>query len=285
MVQGRRVGPRWLLALVAMALAGAASAQRTVSVPRADGQSVPLRVYAPESRACRGTALVSPGAGGSEKGYAYLGEALSASGYLTVVIGHAESGRRALREHSREGGLREGLSALTTDPRAYEARLMDIAAARHWAKDCPQGLSVLIGHSMGAATTMIEAGARNLLGLRGHQAFDAYIAMSPQGSGPIFPAKAWSDIRSPLLSLTGTRDGELGGASWRARTEPFEDMAGGCKWLGVIPDATHTHFAGHGFSAKTERVSVRVITAFLSAVQAGDCRRPSSLPGLDLQTK
>ena len=43
-------------------------------------------------------------------------------------------------------GAREGLSALTTNPLAYQGRFMDIAAAQKWgAQTCPGGLSVLLG--------------------------------------------------------------------------------------------------------------------------------------------
>src|SRR5690606_25568902 len=126
---------------------------------------------------------------------------------------------------------------------------------------------------------------RNRLGLQGGPSFDAYVVLSPQGSGAIFAPRAWSDVQRPVLSLTGTKDNELSGGTWQARTEPYQNMPPGCKWLGVIPGATHTNFAGSGFSAKTERLSVRAISAFLSAVQTGQCLRPPTLPGLDLQVK
>lgn len=274
------------LAVLGSLQAQAASAQEAVSLLRQDHKALQVAAYSPGSSGCRGVALISPGAGGSENGYQYLGEAMSTLGYLAVVVGHQESGRRALRQQLRDRGLRDGLSALITDPNAYRGRFMDLAAARKWAASrCRAAETVLIGHSMGAATAMIEAGARNQLGLKGADSFRAYIALSPQGIGSIFPQNAWSDIRSPVMLLTGTRDDELGGASWRSRTEPYRNMPAGCKWLAVIDGATHMNFAGRGMSRQAELLTTQMIGSFLAGIQRGDCRAPRQIPGLAVQSK
>lgn len=275
-----------VLGVFLASLLGTAHAQQPLLLERQDRTSVPALAYAPASPTCRGIALISPGAGGSEQGYRHLGETLSALGYLTVVMGHPESGRRVLREHVRGSGLREGLADLITDPDAYHGRFMDIAASRQWARArCASGESLLVGHSMGAATVMMEAGARNRIGVRGNDAFDAYIALSPQGPGSIFPDDAWSRVRKPILLLTGTRDTELGGASWESRTEPFRNMPPGCAWLGVIDGASHMNFAGRGASHATETTIARAIDAFLAAVRHGDCKPSGPVVGLALTTK
>lgn len=280
--------PSRLIAVALLTLRGAemATAQESATVTRQDQNLAPMTSYVPKTASCRGVAIVSPGAGGSEDGYQYLGRTMSHLGYLTVVLGHQESGRRALRQHVRSHGLRDGLSELTTDAAAYRGRLLDIAAARQWATtQCDASDSVLIGHSMGAATAMMEAGARNNLGISGSDAFTSYIALSPQGSGAIFPKKAWSDIRRPVLLLTGTRDSELGGGSWQTRTEPYLNMPAGCKWLGVIDGASHMNFAGNGLSRQTEALTTRLIGAFLEARRQGDCSPPVPTRGLHVQSK
>lgn len=267
-------------------VAGEVAAQESVSLSRQDQEIVPATAYLPKGAACRGVAVISPGAGGSEKGYQYLGEAMSTLGYLAVVVGHKQSGRGALLERVLGNGLRKGLSELITDPDAYRGRFMDIAAAKNWAATkCHASESVLIGHSMGAATTMMEAGARNTLGMKGADSFDAYIALSPQGTGSIFPQNAWTDIKRPVLSLTGTRDDELGGAPWETRTEPYMNMPAGCKWLGVIDGATHINFAGSGLSRRTEALTTQIIGAFLDGVHRGDCKAPKQQQGIDVQLK
>lgn len=265
---------------------GVALAQEAAQLKRQDHKSLAVTAYAPRSPACKGIAIVSPGAGGSERGYAYLGEALSSLGFLAVVIGHQESGLPALREHLRGNSLREGLAELITEPQAYRGRLMDIAATKSWAQTrCDASTSILVGHSMGAATTLMEAGARNKLGIQGADAFDAYIALSPQGAGIIFPENAWAGIRKPVLLLTGTRDAELGGASWETRTEPFRSMPPGCKWLAVIGGATHMNFAGRGQSAKTQVLVMQITGAFIEGVRRGDCRPGGRVDGAQVMTK
>jgi hypothetical protein len=112
----------------------AALSQEVIQVARQDKVVVSMTAYGPRGRDCRGVAIISPGAGGSEHGYRYLGEAMSSLGYFAVVIGHPESGRKAVREHVRGNGLREGLAELITEPEAYRGRFMDIAVSRQWTK-------------------------------------------------------------------------------------------------------------------------------------------------------
>ncbi|MEY3116320.1 MAG: hypothetical protein RL629_139, partial [Pseudomonadota bacterium] len=235
---------------------------------------------------CNGFAIISHGAGGSEKGYAYLGSAMSDFGYLAVTVGHHESGLQVVKEQTSGTTLSEGLAKLITDPKAYQARFMDIAVAKEWAQSqCNSKVAVLIGHSMGAATVMMAAGARNKLNIAEVSKFTAYIAISPQGSGLIFPEMAWSDINQPVLMLTGTQDKELGGLSWETRTEPFNNMKSGCKWLGVIDGATHMNFAGRGISKKTETLTSQVIREFLTGVQASDCKLLNQISGMTISVK
>ncbi len=263
-----------------------ASAQSPASIAREDGRSVALTSYAPVTQACRGIAMISHGAGGSERGYAYLGEAMAAKGYLAVVMRHQESDLPALRERMRGVGVREALAALITDPKAYSGRFMDLAAARQWAQSrCAGNEALLLGHSMGAATVMMEAGARNLPGVQGRNGFKAYIALSPQGSGIIFPRHAWTGIQQPVLLITGTRDDELGGGNWETRIEAFRDMPPGCKWLAVIADANHMQLAGIGMPADMQARTVQVIGAFVDGLARGDCTAPPKASGVDLQSR
>lgn len=273
----------WLLATSAT---GLACAQEAITLRREDQKTLFAAAYVPNQATCQGIAIISPGAGGSAQGYRYLGQAMASMGYLAMVLGHPESGRETLRERLRGNALREALAELITEPEAYRARFMDIAAARSWAKGrCGAGESLLIGHSMGAATALMESGARNKLGVQGTDAFSAYIALSPQGAGAIFPDGAWSGIHKPVLLLTGTNDQELGGASWQTRTEPFQNMPPGCKWQGIIEGASHMNFAGSGLSRKTEALTIQTIGAFLSGIHRRDCSPPGPLPDLELTAK
>jgi predicted dienelactone hydrolase len=261
-------------------------AQELVQAPRADGAQTPLRVYSPNSTGCAPLALISPGAGGSENGYKYLAEGMRGDGWRAIVIGHKESGMAALRSDMRQSrGIRKGLQELVDDPKAYEARFLDIGAALKWANSsCKAPFVALLGHSMGARTVEVESGAKNNFGLESQDRFDAYVALSPDGPGDMFPEKAWTGIRKPILMLTGTKDGSLDG-DWHTRTIPYDGLPGGCQWLGVIDGATHMNFAGGGTAGTTEKLTLLETKKFLDGLRGGKCPVPAQAEGLTLKNK
>lgn len=261
-----------------------AAAQQHIDVPRGDGRTTPLMIYAAQGapRGCPPLALISHGAGGSEDGYKYLAHAMAQLGFTTVVMGHRESGLAALRADMRANGLFRGVAALVKDPHAEQARLLDVSAALAWAdKQCHAPYRVLLGHSMGSETVMLEAGAHNMIDLAsppaGRDRFDAYVALSPEGPGVVFPDQAWIGITKPMLILTGTRDQSLKGGP-KARQVPWNELpgdAGHCQWMGVIDGATHMNFAGSGLGR--ERVEP-LVTATIAAFLAGAPHHACTLP-------
>ena len=262
-----------------------ASAQQTVTSPRADGAETPLRVFAPEGQSCAPLAVISPGAGGTENGYSYLAEGLRDHGYLAIVMGHKESGPATLRKDVFHEGIHGGLKDMVTDPRLQNDRMLDLAAALRWAEaQCHRPYKVLLGHSMGSDTVVFEAGAHNKLGVHGEDRFAAYVAISPSGPGSVFTSDSWKGIRKPLYVLTGTRDKGLEG-TWEWRAAPYDGMPPGCKWLGVIDGATHMNFAGVGFAGKTEELTLDSVMAFLDGARTGKCALPAAEPGITLKSK
>lgn len=271
--------------LLSLFLSNLSAARELVKVTREDKHQVAMQVYQPKDKTCEAVAIISHGAGGSENGYEYLAEFLSEHHYLVLVVGHQESGSAVLRPMIRKSGVIVALSELITIPGAYQARFMDINAARRWANQrCSTPFTVLIGHSMGAATVMLTAGAKNKLNVHSADDFDAYVAMSPQGVGSIFPADAWSDIHKPMLLLTGTKDKELN-SPWTTRMDAFASLPAGCKWLGVIDGASHMNFADRGFSRTTEKLVTETTLAFLNGVRAEQCTLPNPSSGMSLQGK
>jgi dienelactone hydrolase len=288
-----------LLAII-LTFANGAVAQQRASAPREDGQTTPLLVYgaAGSVSGCAPLALISHGAGGSEDGYRYLAEAMSQQGFTAVVMGHRESGLEAMRKEMRALGIMRGVTALVASPTAEGARLKDLTAALKWAEtQCHPPYKVLLGHSMGAETVLLEAGARNMIGLSapptgqsqtGQDRFDAYVALSPEGPGIIFPDDAWSGIRKPVLIMTGTRDQSLKGGP-EARLIPWNDLPGTpahCQWVGVIDGAMHGNFAGDGIGAKkVEEDVTRTIATWLDGVRKQACVLPAATKGLNLRSK
>jgi dienelactone hydrolase len=271
-------------------------AQQSVTAPRADGRSTGLMIYKADntSAACPPLAIISHGVGGSENNYVYLARAIAEGGYTAIVMGHAESGYEALRSSVLSLGIRDGVEALVKNKQAESARLLDVSAALAWANArCQAPFKVLLGHSMGSSTVMLEAGARNVIDVSsppaGQNRFDAYVALSPEGPGIAFPDHAWSDIHESMLIMTGTRDQSLKGGP-KARQIPWHELPGdgarGCQWMGVIKSATHLDFAGSGPGAnKVEPLVTSTTLAFLGGVRAGHCTRPAAQVGLTISIK
>ena len=109
-------------ALIAAVTLGSAHAQSALQLTRHDGRTLAATAYAPAG-ICQGVALISHGAGGSEKGYAYLAQALAGWGFLTVVPAHGDSGMKALREKMHGLNVREGLADDLGGPRDAEEEL------------------------------------------------------------------------------------------------------------------------------------------------------------------
>jgi len=271
-----------------LSVAASLAAQDLVQAPRPDGAFTPLRVYTPYVNGCAPLAIISPGAGGSEDGYSYLAKALRDDGWLAIVMGHKESGGTALRSDIREAhSIKKGLRQLVDDPDAYNARLMDITAALSWAENsCKAPFKALLGHSMGARTVMLEAGAKNKLGVEATTGrFAAYVAMSPDGPDPMFPEDAWNHIGYPMLILTGTRDKSMQTGEYTSRIIPYDNMPAGCKWLGVIDGATHMNFAGIGMAGSTAKLTLLETKAFLDGLRAGKCGTPVQADGITVKNK
>ncbi|MEY3314848.1 MAG: hypothetical protein RLZZ438_447 [Acidobacteriota bacterium] len=234
---------------------------RTHQLTRPDGRAFKLKTYTPKINPL-GLVLISPGAGGSENSYWYLADYFSNQGYLVGVMEHLESNLESLRAHTKHQGLKKGLMEMVTDPLSFWGRMMEIQEVLNWADGAVSGPKILVGHSMGAATVMMEAGAKNKLNCLGKDRFDAYIALSPQGPGLIFPEGAWVGLNKPMLLITGTKDHELDG-DWTSRLLPFENMNPGTqKWLGVIQDADHMSLAGVGLSREPEGCVLELVGLF-----------------------
>ncbi|MDR3742065.1 MAG: hypothetical protein P4L40_23850 [Terracidiphilus sp.] len=288
---------RFAAILVTAFLVQTCNAQQHVNVPRADGHTTPLLVYTAQGahQGCAPIAVISHGAGGSEDGYQYLARAMAQLGYTAIVMGHRESGLQALRADMRADGMLAGVRALVADPNAETARLLDVGAALAWAdKQCHAPYRVLLGHSMGSETVMLEAGARNMIGVLSPPAdqdrFDAYVALSPEGPGVVFPDGAWHGIRKPILILTGTRDQSLKGGP-NARQIPWRNLPGSprhCQWIGVIDGATHMNFAGSGLGHDAVEPQVtQTVAEFLSGTThpTRSCAVPASTASMALQAK
>jgi pimeloyl-ACP methyl ester carboxylesterase len=259
-----------------------ASAQ-TAALPRADGASTPIKRYGPPG-GCGPLMIISHGLGGSENGNGGLASAMANEGWRVIVMGHRESGRAVLREALFSTSPRQNLVAAATTPAYHRARFLDLdAAVAEATRNCRPSRFILAGHSMGAMTTMLEAGSVAKFGRFGSNRFDAYVAISPQGIGFTYDAGAWARINKPVLMITGTRDqGSEGG--YETRVSAFDGLPAGAKRFAIIAGAGHLSLSADGQDQVARKVGALTIE-YLNALGKGRALTPTSVAGVDVRDK
>ncbi len=269
------------LLITLLCLATPALAQTT---PRADGGQTPYLEYIRTSAACPSLAILSPGFGGTERGLWQLADALADQGFRVIVIGHRESGPVQLRKALRANNRFAAIIKAAGDPAAHRARFLDLDAVWKIATaPCRPKFALLAGHSMGAQTTMIEAGALSLIGPMGQNRFDAYVALSPQGVGQRFGPGAWRAITKPVLMITGTRDSGVDGG-YQTRLSAFDGLPPGKKRLAVIAGASHMNLGGRGGGPLVDLVP-RIVLAFLGDLSAARTGSIRPISGVEFRKK
>jgi alpha-beta hydrolase superfamily lysophospholipase len=255
------------LPLAAFALLAALGVAQADTYTRADGARIDAKVL--DAPGCAPLAIISHGLGGSLSGNAPLATALNRAGYRVVVPSHAESGREALRRALLSGRPRVGVATAAADPAAHRARMADLDAILATESGrCAVPFRVLAGHSMGARTTLIEAGATSTARITGANRYDAYVAISPQGAGnDFFPTGAMGALRKPVLMITGTEDRSVDGG-YETRLSTFEGLAPGRKRLAVIDNASHRDLGGGGSREVGAMVGI-IATEFLRQIRPG----------------
>jgi predicted dienelactone hydrolase len=273
---------RRLALTLALLLAGVPAGADTARLTRADGDAVEVRLAGDWGPGCPPTLILSHGLGGDNSALGWMDAPAVAAGYRVMVMEHAESGRGALRRT-----FRQGADAVLRDPALWQARAADLAAALARAtRDCRPRPLVLGGHSMGAAMTMVEAGARSSVPYPGQNRFDAYIAVSPQGQpGWAFAGPgAWRGVTRPVLMLTGTRDDGFDGTGWQTRLTAFDGLPPGRKRLAVIDGASHFNLGGLGNRA-AQRLAAAAAGEYLRQLRHGWAPSALARPGLAIREK
>jgi predicted dienelactone hydrolase len=263
-----------LLSVVALGATAIAVFAETITLTRSDGATFAARLSGDWSR-CGATLILSHGLGGDERALGWMDDAASQAGYRMLVMEHRESGPRQLFGFNRHD---DPETAVLRSPTVWEGRARDLTAALAFATadGCDPDPLVLGGHSMGAALTMFEAGARGRAPYEGQDRFDAYLAVSPQGLGWAFDSRsAWSGVQDPVLMITGTQD-ESYDQDPRSRLTAFRGLPAGQKRLAVIPGATHLNLGGLG-NRTAQRLAGDVAAEYLRHIATG--WGPSSLDG------
>ncbi len=251
---------------------------------------VPVRLYLPRSASIDKLAplvVFSHGIGGSRMGYSYLGSHWASQGVASLHLQHVGSDRNVW--FGNPLALVGRLQGAAQDSEAV-ARVHDLRFALDRVFESPAaarldaGRIVAAGHSYGANTTLLAAGARverngSAVDLREPRLRGAIIISAPPFYGERSPQAILSGVTLPTLHITATEDiiripGYYSGAEDRVAI--FDAIGSAQKTLAVFSGGSHSMFtdrAGTGGSELNREVksaTKELSLAFLRGVFDGD---------------
>jgi serine/threonine protein kinase/dienelactone hydrolase len=239
-----------------------ASSSRTATLTLHDSarnREIPLKVYYPGQISGSLPLIVfSHGYGGSREGYEYLGRGWADAGYIVILPTHIGSDTDALAQLGLHGASDPAAAFEMQRQRAADVhfilsslKLIDQQVREIHGKINNREIGVA-GHSMGAGTALLVAGATAAAPKGAAQSFRdkhvrAVIAMSPQGPGEEgFSDHSWDSVAVPAMTMSGTKDRGIGGQPAEWRTQPFQHMPAGGKYQVTVSGADHLTFAVGG---------------------------------------
>lgn len=260
-------------------------------------REVPARLYAPQAAQGRAPLVVfSHGLGGSRQGYSYLGRYLAQRGVAALHVQHVGSDRRLwgggnpLELLSR---IRAAASEDEARTRAVDVRFaLDQLAAGPWADRLDMGQVVAAGHSYGANTSMLLAGATvrrtgEVIDLRDTRVQAAVLISAPPFFGERSAEGILGPVTVPSLHITATGDviripGYFSGVE--DRLSVFDAIGSARKCLAVFKGGTHSVFTdrlatgGLDANRQIKAATCELVHAFLSETFDGDARTVQSWP-------
>jgi dienelactone hydrolase len=254
------------------------------------GRAVPVRLYWPTAAAAQGKVplvVFSHGIGGSRFGYSYLGRHFADQGIASLHLQHVGSDRSLWTGSgwSLLGRLRDA-----AQDREAIARVMDLRFALDRLLDGERGPRidagriVAAGHSYGANTTLLAAGARVMRDGRWIDLRDARIQAAIVISAPPFYGEAdagpiLAGVTVPSLHITTTDDviripGYYSAAADRVAV--FDAIGGPRKLLAVFSGGSHSVFTdrsmagGAMLNPQIKAATKELSLAFMKSVFDGD---------------
>lgn len=249
-------------------------------------RDVPVRLYLPRATSAGARVplvVFSHGIGGSRRGYSYLGTHWASHGCASLHLQHVGSDRALW-----SGGLFSMVGRLQAAAQDTEAiaRALDLRFALDRLMDsehasCIDGNRlVAAGHSYGANTTLLAAGAQVPRGgatvnLQDARVKAAIVISAPPFYGETNPGRILRPITVPSLHITATEDiiripGYYSG--FEDRVAVYEATGSERKWLAVFEGGSHSMFtdrAGTGgalLNPRVKQATRQLSLAFLRSV-------------------
>ena len=198
--------------------------------------------------------VFSHGIGGSRMGYSYLGRYWASQGYASLHLQHVGSDRNLWMGNPFalvSAAARRGAGPARPSPacRTCASRSTSCSPGRWPGASTPRRI-VAAGHSYGANTTLLAAGAQverqgRTLDFRDPRIKAAIILSAPPFYGETDPAKILANVTVPTLHVTATDDiiripGYYSGADDRVAV--FDATGSPRKALAVFAGGSHSMF-------------------------------------------
>lgn len=219
-------------------------------------RDIPVTVYYPENPEEKSSVVVlSHGLGGNRVTYQYLGKHLASHGYTVIQPTHEGSDTMAML-------TRTPVFSFTQEELVERAQdisfCLDLVEQNRLpqtiCQDADMEKVALAGHSFGALTTTVMAGAVSRdeqgepLQLKDER-IDAFIAMSPFGDALPnrilnMDPESYQQIQQPILYMNGEHDRifTLGKGS-KVHSVPYQRTGSKDKYQVIVGDAYHLSFA------------------------------------------
>ena len=253
-------------------------------------RAVPVRLYMPHSATPAQPAplvVFSHGIGGSRRGYSYLGTHWASQGWASMHLQHVGSDRALWSGglFSMIGRLQAAAQDAEAIARARDLRFaLDRLLSDELGPKLDAGRIIAAGHSYGANTTLLAAGARvpregGAIDLSDARIKAAIVISAPPFYGEGDPSFILGSVQVPSLHITSTEDviripGYYSGLA--DRLSVFEATGSARKWLAVFEGGSHSMFtdrAGTGgvtLNPKVKAATKELSMAFLRGVFDGD---------------
>ena len=292
----------WTGASPAWATPGASEHQRGFAAldldwtDRGRQRAVPVRLYLPqpESPAAAESSpqplplvVFSHGIGGSRLGYTWFGQHIARHGIASLHLQHVGSDRALWN-----GNVFSLVGRLQNAAQEQEAvaRVEDLRFALDTLLRGPLGSRVdgqrivAAGHSYGANTTLLAAGARvprpdGVVDLADPRIRAAVVMSAPPFYGESDFGSILASVAVPSLHVTSTEDviripGYFSGPEDRVKV--FEATGSSRKWLAVYAGGSHSMFTdrqrsgGSSLNARVKQATQGLVLAFLREVFNGE---------------
>ena len=223
-------------------------------------REIPIRIYYPQGQGPFPVLVYSHGLGGSYKTKRYLADFLTSHGFVCIHLTHygSDSSLIDLSKPMEEiiKTLRKAVTIKSMVDRPKDiSKILDSLEQLETVYPELKGKMDkdnigLHGHSFGALTTLLIAGAfqqeaKSLGGPFLDPRPKAFIAMSPQGPRPgVDPKEIYSSVTRPFMSMTGNEDTDQiqPNRTAESRTIPYHNMPPGDKYLAWIIGGHHSTF-------------------------------------------